>query len=177
MNDQLLLVCRAVMTIVFAASVLGKVRSPGAFAAAVRVMRVVPARLAGPVAAAVPVLEAGLALAVWVPVLTAWAFGAAAVTLVAFTAALVAVLRRGIDASCSCFGISAAPVGPAQVVRNCVLLAFSSTGLATALAADGGAVPADHGKILLGILVAAPLSILLIFSEVLHEVFGRSTVK
>ncbi|MFC8718026.1 MauE/DoxX family redox-associated membrane protein [Kitasatospora sp. NPDC057198] len=177
MNDQLLPACRAVVTIVFAASALGKGRSPARFAAALRAMRVVPGRLAGPLSVAVPVAEAAVAVAVWVPAPAAWAFVLASAMLAVFTAALVSVLRRGIAAPCSCFGVSTAPVGPAQVVRNCVLLAFCAVGSWAAFTTSRPTVVPDYGGMAVGLLVAVPSSILLIFSEIVADVFAKPSVE
>ncbi|MFE6223729.1 MauE/DoxX family redox-associated membrane protein [Streptomyces sp. NPDC057854] len=179
MTDSLLLAVRCLVAVVFAASALGKARAPGEFRATVRDMRVVPRRLTGPVAAAVPVLEVALAAAVWVPALTTWAFALSFGLIAAFTAALAAVLRRGIDASCSCFGASRTRVGPAHLVRNAVLLAATAAGLLAALAAGGpGPVPAagalDATGVFVSLLGAVCVSALVLSTDLLADVFGAA---
>ncbi|MFD8013395.1 MauE/DoxX family redox-associated membrane protein [Streptomyces sp. NPDC058955] len=177
MTDSLILAVRCVVAVVLAASALGKARAPGDFRATVRDMRVVPARLTGAVAVAVPVLEAGLAAAVWVPALTTWAFAVSFGLIAAFTAALVSVLRRKIDTSCSCFGASRTRVGPAHLVRNAVLLGATAAGFLAALAAGGpGSVPAagslDLGGVLVSLLGAVCVSALVLSTDLLADVFS-----
>ncbi len=46
----------------------------------------------------------------------------------AFTAAIAAAVRSRRRIACNCFGASSAPVGPAQLVRNGILLTVSLTG-------------------------------------------------
>ncbi|GGV01438.1 hypothetical protein GCM10010495_10640 [Kitasatospora herbaricolor] len=173
MNEYLELAFRCVVTIVFAASAAGKARAPQEFAAAVREMRVAPERLTGQIVVAVPLLEALLAAAVWVPAIAPWAYALAAGLTVVFTAVLVSVLRRRIDAACSCFGVSATPVGMAHVVRNCVLFAAAAAGCVTAFAADPGTAYLPHfPEALLSIFAAVCTSLLIIATDILADVFS-----
>jgi hypothetical protein len=56
-------------------------------------------------------------------------------------AAIGLLLRRGEPAPCHCFGVQDAPLGPAHLVRNLVLLAFAVVGtLSPAGTYDAGAV-------------------------------------
>lgn len=171
--EHLRLICCCVASLVLGASALGKARAPREFADAVRRMRVVPARTVGTVAVAMPILEAALAAAVWIPPLATWAFAAATVLTVAFTAALASVIARSIDTSCSCFGVSAAPVGPAHLVRNAALLLVVGAGCAATLMRDSTAAlfPA-FPQALLGLFVAVCTSALIIATDVLAEVFS-----
>lgn len=177
MTDSLILALRCVVAVVFAASALGKARAPGEFRATVRDMRVVPGRLTRPVAVAVPVLEAVLAAAVWVPALTTWAFAVSFGLIAAFTAALVSVLRRKIDTSCSCFGASRTRVGPAHLVRNAVLLGATAAGFLAALAAGGpGSVPVagslDPTGVFVSLFGAVCVSALVLSTDLLADVFS-----
>ncbi|MFC9733809.1 MauE/DoxX family redox-associated membrane protein [Streptomyces roseolus] len=177
MTDPLILAFRCVVAVVLAASALGKARAPGAFRTSVREMRIVPLRALGPVALAVPVLEALLAVAVWVPALTTWAFALSFGLIAVFTAALASVLRRGIDTSCSCFGASRTRVGPAHLVRNAALLAATATGFAASLAAGGpGPVPVagslDPAGVLVSLLGAVCVSALVLSTDLLAAVFS-----
>ncbi|MFE4605217.1 MauE/DoxX family redox-associated membrane protein, partial [Kitasatospora indigofera] len=173
MNEYLELAFRSVVTIVFAASAVGKARAPQEFAAAVREMRVAPERLTGRIVLAVPLLEAALAAAVWVPAAAPWAYALAAGLTAVFTAVLVSVIRRRIDTACSCFGVSATPVGTAHVVRNCLLFAVAAAGCATALAGGpGSAYSAHFPEALLSIFAGACTSILIIATDVLADVFS-----
>ncbi|MEV6201691.1 MauE/DoxX family redox-associated membrane protein [Streptomyces sp. NPDC051771] len=176
-TDPLNLALRCVVAVVFAASALGKARAPGAFRTTVREMRIVPLRALGPVAVAVPVLEAVLAVAVWVPALTTWAFVLSFGLIAVFTAALASVLRRGIDTSCSCFGASRTRVGPAHLVRNAVLLAATGTGFAASLAAGGpGPVPVagslDPAGVFVSLFGAVCVSALVLSTDLLADVFS-----
>ncbi|MFD4153974.1 MauE/DoxX family redox-associated membrane protein [Streptomyces hydrogenans] len=177
MTDPLILAVRCLVTVVFAVSALGKARAPGEFRASVREMRIVPLRALGPVAAAVPVLEALLVVAVWVPALTSWAFLLSFGLIAVFTAALASVLQRRIDTSCSCFGASRTRVGPAHLVRNAVLLAATAAGFAAALAAGGpGSVPVagslDPAGVSVALLGAVCVSALVLSTDLLADVFA-----
>lgn len=174
---SLVLALRCVVTVVFAASALGKLRAPGEFRASVVEMRVVPGRAVGAVTAVVPLLEAALAAAVWVPALTAWAFVLSFGLVAVFTAALVSVLRRKIDTSCSCFGATRTRVGPAHLVRNAVLLAATAAGCAAALGPHGPVSvpvsgPLDPAGALVGLLGAVCVSALVVSTDLLADVFS-----
>lgn len=179
MSEHFHLACCCIASIVFAASALGKARAPQEFAAAVRQMRIAPERLTGPIVAAVPLLEASLALAVWVPAVAAWAFVVAVGLTAVFTAVLVSVIRRGIDTACSCFGVSATPVGPAHVIRNAALLLVVAAGFVSVLLHDPGAsFGPPFPDALFTLFAAACASILIIATDVLSEVFsGAKTAR
>ncbi|MEU5821011.1 MauE/DoxX family redox-associated membrane protein [Streptomyces sp. NPDC047803] len=178
MNEHLRLICCCIASLVLAASALGKARAPRAFADAVLRMRIVPGRTAGKVAVAVPLIEAALAVAVWVPPLATWAFAAASGMTVAFTAVLASVIARGIDTSCSCFGVSAAPVGPAHLVRNAALLLAVGAGWVSALLHDSGtALFPAFPEALPGLFAAVCVSVLIIATDVLSEVFSGARPK
>ncbi|PZT76904.1 MULTISPECIES: MauE/DoxX family redox-associated membrane protein [unclassified Streptomyces] len=173
LTEHLRLICCLVTSLVLGASALGKARAPREFADAVLRMRVVPARTVGAVAVGMPLLEALLAVAVWIPPLATWAFAAATGLTIAFTAALASVIARGIDTSCSCFGVSAAPVGPAHLVRNAALLTAVGAGFAATLLHDSGtALFPAFPEALLGLFVAGCTSALIIATDVLSEVFS-----
>ncbi|MGW6918022.1 MauE/DoxX family redox-associated membrane protein [Kitasatospora sp. NPDC054939] len=171
MTAYLLLAARCVIAAVFAASALGKLRAPGEFAAALRGMEVVPDRLAGATAVAVPLVEVALALLVWASEpLTTWGFVLSAGLIALFVGVLVSVLRRGIDASCSCFGSSTAPVGRAHVVRNLVLLAVAATGLAAS--ATGAGAPAEAAGAALAVLAGLFTAALVVATDTLVDLFS-----
>jgi hypothetical protein len=75
-------------------------------------------------------------------------FVLAATLLVVFTAAIVAVLRRGTIASCPCFGASAAPFGRRHLVRNGALLAVAGAGTVTT------AITPSAGLAVAGVVIA-----------------------
>ncbi|WP_435973036.1 MauE/DoxX family redox-associated membrane protein [Streptomyces sp. Qhu_M48] len=172
--EYLLFGARCALAVTLAASAIGKLRAPGDFRRAVQDMDVVPDRLAGPVAGAVLAAETALILLVWLPGgLGAVAFAAAALLLAAFTAVLVALIRRGSDVSCACFGQSRTPVGAAHLVRNGALLAIAVLGALAAAGGSGAALPAELPAALAAALAAAVVSALLISTDTLVDLFSR----
>jgi uncharacterized membrane protein YphA (DoxX/SURF4 family) len=162
-----LLGLRLVLAAVFLVAAVGKVRDQAGTRQSLESFGV-PRALAPAAAAALPVVELGVAVAL-VPVATAWGAGVAALALlVAFTAALTIGLLRGVEAECHCFGaVSSRPVGPATLARNLVLVA-----LATVLVAAGRDTPGtsavawigglDSGeRVLLGFVVALAVAVAL----------------
>ncbi|MFI8081432.1 MauE/DoxX family redox-associated membrane protein [Kitasatospora sp. NPDC086009] len=173
MTAYLLLGGRCVLAAVFAVSALAKFRAPREFASALRAMSVVPGRLTGAVAAAVPVVEVAAGVLVWAPKpLATWGFALAGGMFAAFAVVLVSVLWRGLDVSCSCFGASGVPVNRAHVVRNAVLLAIAGAGLSASTASDPGGLAA--AGVAVALLVAAFASILIIATDTLVELFSAA---
>ncbi|MBF6328618.1 MauE/DoxX family redox-associated membrane protein [Nocardia transvalensis] len=83
----------------------------------------IPLRWAPVVAGALPVVEVVIAVGVLPPWTAAVAASAAVVVLMAFTVAVVRLLRRGKRPVCSCFGaMSTTPIGWRTVARNGVLI-------------------------------------------------------
>lgn len=126
--------CQALLVLVFAISVVGKVRGQDAFTEFVgATRRLLPAsigaRPARWIAAGVAGAEAITVVSLLLPVSTIVGFLLALVLLGAFTTAVLLALRRGERAPCRCFGASTHPLGPAQVVRNAVLLAAAVLGV------------------------------------------------
>jgi hypothetical protein len=141
--------CRCVIGVVFLVSAWSK--RPGSFkefSDSLAAMRLLPARSVVPVAAFVVFVEAAVVLLM--VLLPAPGFALAVVLLLAFAGSIGVVLRRGVQASCRCFGGSgAAPFRPHHIVRNLVLVAVAVAGLVAVLtgpaltwqAAALGAVP------------------------------------
>jgi peroxiredoxin len=89
----------------------------------------VPGRFVGPLAALLPVVELATAAALLPDPTARWGAGASLVLLFAFSAVIVANLRRGRAPDCHCFGrLHSAPVSWWTVARN-VLLALVAAGL------------------------------------------------
>ncbi|MGV9268638.1 MauE/DoxX family redox-associated membrane protein [Kitasatospora sp. NPDC003701] len=173
MTAYLLLCGRCVLAAVFAVSALAKFRAPREFASALRAMAVVPGRLTGATAAAVPVAEVAAGLLVWAPKpFATWGFVLSGVMFAVFAAVLVSVLRRGLDVSCSCFGASGVPVSRAHVGRNLVLLGIAGAGLSASTAADPGGLGVTGAVVAL--LVAVFASILIIATDTLVELFSAA---
>ncbi len=82
-------------------------------------------------ALAVVALELAAAIALWAAPVAG--FVACAGLLIGFSAGLARALRRGVKASCGCFGASKAPISAAHLVRNALLLGVCALGLFAAL--------------------------------------------
>lgn len=125
---------RCALGLVFVVSFVSKVRSRDswvAFTGSVRALGVRSARLVRPAAVAVVIAEFAVVVLVAVPVPGAAVVGCvlAAGLLLVFGTAIAATLRRGVRASCRCFGASAAPLGVRHVVRNAVLAVAAVAGV------------------------------------------------
>jgi hypothetical protein len=137
--EYVLVGCRSLIVLVFVVSAVSKLRSRQAYAEFVvatgrlspRPVAATTARRLAAVAVAAELAVVALAL---VPATVPAGFGAAAALLLVFTGAILLALRRGVRAPCRCFGSSEQPLGYAQVVRNAVLLAVATLGLAGGLA-------------------------------------------
>lgn len=124
--------CQTLLVLVFAAAVVGKVRNAASFTAftdAVAVLGRVPAARAGALAVAIVGSEAVISLLLVAPRFRGAGLLAAAGLLSAFTYVVARAVRSGAPVSCQCFGASAGPVGPPQLVRNAVLLAAVAAAL------------------------------------------------
>ncbi|WP_329519461.1 MauE/DoxX family redox-associated membrane protein [Spirillospora sp. NBC_01491] len=132
MADLIVFAVAVLLAEVFAVSAAGKIRGRTAFAGfAGSVPRLVPRLPARP--AAVAVLAGELATPPLLLIAPAAGFALAALLLAAFGAAIGAALRTGRRAPCRCFGTSAAPLGPAHLVRAALLAALAAAGAAGVL--------------------------------------------
>jgi hypothetical protein len=125
---------RCVIGVVFLVSAWSK--RPGSFTQfsdSLATMRLLPARAVVPVAGVVVGLETVVVLLM--ALLPAPGFALAVVLLLGFAGAIAVVLRRGVQASCRCFGGSgAAPFRVHHIVRNLVLVAVAVAGFVAVLA-------------------------------------------
>jgi hypothetical protein len=132
--------CRCVIGLVFLIAAVGKLRTRTAWASfrsSVSGMKIVPESVIPIVAVAVVGAELVVVATLTIPSTVVLGFAVASGVLVAFSAAIIAALRRKTGGTCRCFGISAAPFGIHHVVRNGALVAVAVTGaLATILAPD-----------------------------------------
>jgi hypothetical protein len=175
---------RCLVGAVFLASFVGKVAGRdafGVFVASVRGMRVLPVRLAMPVALLAVVCEVAICLLLVLParIANTAGFVVASGLLVAFTVGIVVSLRRGVRAPCRCFGVSTTPLGPSHVVRNLGLATVSAVGAAAVLAAadpvhPGGVVVAMAAGLVLGGLVTVLDDIVDLFGSTSRQATGRS---
>jgi hypothetical protein len=102
-------------------------------------MRLLPARFVVPVATVVVGAETAVVLLLLVPqplhLIAVAGFALTIVLLLGFAVSIGLVLRRGVQASCRCFGgTGAAPFRRHHIVRNLVLVAAAGAGLVAALA-------------------------------------------
>lgn len=157
--QSVLLVLRLVLAAVFLVAAVGKVRDQAGTRRSLESFGV-PRALVPVAAAVLPVAELAVSVAL-VPVATAWGAALAALALlIAFTAALVIGLLRGVEAECHCFGaVSSRPIGPATLARNLVLLALAALLVAAGPDAPGNSAVAWIGglstgeQVLLGVVV------------------------
>lgn len=130
---------RAGLGLVFGVAFVSKVSSRAAFTEFARSLGDIGwlhgrRRIAA--SAGIPALEGvtGVLLAV-VP---AWGFAVAIVLLAAFTAVTGREVIHGQRVRCRCFGAGTAAIGPAQILRNVVLLTGAVAGLAVEPFSHGG---------------------------------------
>ena len=130
MSEQLFFALQLILVLVFGASVVGKLRDPGAFVKVVRDYELPGRRSAPLIAAAVVVAEVILLvflLTGLVPVVPV-ALGLALTG--CFAVGISWTLRRGLDIACGCLGDSRERVTPRTLVRLALLwLAFAAMGL------------------------------------------------
>ncbi|GGK99299.1 methylamine utilization protein MauE [Planomonospora parontospora subsp. parontospora] len=158
----LMIACRALLAVVFAAAVAGKVRGRaafGEFVSSIVALGVLPRRASVAAAYALTAAEAAAVLLLAWPPTVPLGFAAAVGTLAVLTGGILATLRRGRRVPCRCFGASAAPLGRVHVARNLVLAALGGAGLA-AWSAAGASAPHPAGAVLA--LVAAGVGALLV---------------
>jgi uncharacterized membrane protein YphA (DoxX/SURF4 family) len=124
----IVLVARVFLGALFIFAAVMKLSNPQSFAEAINAFKILPDHLVVLATFVVPWIEAVLGVAL---ILGLWTRSAALVLsllLVAFIAALVSVLDKGI--TCSCFGKfeipCSGPVGWCHVIRNTVLLALAA---------------------------------------------------
>ena len=133
---------------------------------------------------------AGLAAGVYETTLAAALFGAVAgivpsrlaaglavLTLVAFSALLVRVIRSGEQVECFCFGSSSKAISSVDVARNAALIATGVTamaGPASSAAAHVPSAPVTAAAALLGtVLIAAALSLRSVNADPLGDDLNR----
>ena len=131
------LLARVVLAGVFAVAAFGKLADREGSRLAVRDFGV-PARAAGSVGLALPVLEVAIAAGLLGVGTAPWAAVVAVALLLTFCVAIARLMRRGEEPECNCFGsIGSAPVGRGTLVRNGVLLVVAGY-VATAAWSDAG---------------------------------------
>ncbi len=124
---------RTILALVFAVAFISKVRSVsafGEFAGSLADIGWLPGPGRAAAARLIPLLEAAVVVLLAIPATVAVGFGLGALLLAGFTVVTGAEVANGRRVRCRCFGASSAPIGPAQIARNVVLVAESFAGLA-----------------------------------------------
>lgn len=120
----LVVALRWIVAAVFLAAALPKIADPTSFATDIDNYRMVPDALIGPIAVALPLLEALVGVALVTGVHARGAALVASGLLVAFACGMVQAIARGIDLDCGCFGhVVETRVSWLTVTRNVVLTA------------------------------------------------------
>ena len=148
---------RGALGLLFAAAALHKLRDRAGFGATLADYRLLPPAAVAPAAAGIAVLEAMLAIALWLPPTGRWAAVAAAGVLAAYGAAIGLNLLRGRrHVACGCLGPAAEqPLHGGLVVRNAALVVAAALAALPESARPVGLL--DGLTVLLGIGVLALL--------------------
>lgn len=146
------LAARALLVVVFAGAVAGKLRSTRAFAEFVEsVTAMVPTWLpARGVAALVVAGEGAAAVVLLVPVTRLAGYALSVLMLAAFAAGIARTVHAGARVRCSCFGAGGGQLGSGHIVRNALLIAAACVGALsdTAATAPGALVALTAGALL-----------------------------
>jgi hypothetical protein len=149
-GPALALACRIVLAGVLAIAAVAKIADRRALPERLRAMGVGPERLSVLLAVALPVVESVVAIALVVARDSALPALVALAMLIAFSAFLVATIRRAVP--CACFGTVAtarALSGSEAIMRNGFLAALAVLATGSADGARAG------GTVALGVLIAA----------------------
>ena len=112
---------------VFLLAAAPKLGDPDTFAGALARYRLLPDTWVNLFAVWLPCLEVAAAVALLLPGWRRAGAGWMALLLVAFTAAMLAAMARGLQIACGCFTLAtdADPIGPWNFARNLALLAVA----------------------------------------------------
>ncbi|GIH73963.1 MauE/DoxX family redox-associated membrane protein [Planobispora longispora] len=171
--DYLVVAVRCALFVVFAASLVSKVRGRVSFASFTASLPGfgVPAGRARGVAGAVVAAEAAVLVLLALPDTVPFGFALATALLAVFSWAMARVLRRGARVPCRCFGASATPVSVLHVTRNLVLACAALT--AGAFSAAAGQPPHPAG-LMIAAATGAVLAALVITLDDIAGLFTAS---
>jgi hypothetical protein len=99
-------------------------------------------------------------------------FVLAGTLLLAFSAAILTVVRRRVTATCRCFGPSTVPLGGRHLARNAVLAISAGLGCAATFQ-DG---PMDMGALVVAAFAGLVLGVLVVFLDDISELFAPSEI-
>ena len=164
------LACRLVLAAVMTLAAVGKLRSPGIFAASLEGFDFIPAWLRRPLAVLVPAAELLIALLLALPATVTAGFLAATLFCCGLTAVPILVVARGKKVKCACFGASEVPMSGWHIARNAVLLAAAGLGSFVAVSLGDG-VPAEVPGIALAVVSAGVITTLIVFVDDIAALF------
>ncbi len=163
--------CRGLLVLVFAAAAVGKLLPSGSFAAfrdSIRAAGLLPPSLASPVAVGVVAGEVGQIPLLLVPETAPLGAAAAGLLLAGFVGFIGLTMRRGTALRCNCFGQGGSRLGPRHLWRNGFLL----------LTVAGAAVPVEPGALhdpaglAFAAVAAATAAVLVIRLDDVVDAFG-----
>ncbi len=174
--------CRALVLVVCTAALLSKLRRRRAwveFVASVRDLRLLPDRWAGAAARSTAAAEAGVAVSLVVPsaAVTSTGLLLAGVLLACLGGTVLLVVRRGVPATCRCFGASVVPLQPSHAVRNGLLAAAALAAAAwTARRPGAGGLPEGlhPGGVAVALAAGALAGVLVVAGSLLGWLFAAS---
>ncbi|MFC5185949.1 MauE/DoxX family redox-associated membrane protein [Actinomadura harenae] len=168
------LACRLTLALVMTLAAVGKLRSPGVFAASLKGFEFIPAWSRRPLAWLVPAAELLITLLLAVPATVTAGFVAAALFCVGLTAVPTIVVARGTTVKCACFGSSEVPMSGWHIARNVILLAAAVLGAVVAFTVGDG-VPGEVPGIILAVVTAGLLTALTVFVDDIAALFQTPT--
>lgn len=169
-----LVVCRAVLAVVFGVAGSSKLADRAGTRAAI-IDFGLPTRWARPAAVALPIAELSVVVLVAFSSTGWWGALLAALLLVAFVVAIARLLRRGEAPECHCFGqLRATRIGRATLVRNAVLLVPAGVVLAHGPSDAGPGLAAAFsrdrpGELVLGALVVVMVVVVAWMANVITD--------
>jgi hypothetical protein len=165
----LALACRGLIGLVFAVSVITKLRSGPAFREFTSWLASLPLPLVRrrATAAAMAAAEAAIVVLTGLPGTARAGLILAAVTLAVFATGTGLAVARGADQPCQCFGTSATPLGRRHVVRDIVLGVVAVAGAVAAGA--GGARPAG---VVVSLVAGLAVALFVVFLDDLAALFA-----
>jgi len=173
LSGYVLSCCRILIGLVFGISLLSKVRSRTSYTAFVAAVPGLVPRLPGRlVAPMLVVAEAAIVILVALPPTAEAGFAVAAALLLAFSTAIWFAVRRRAAVTCQCFGSSSTPVGPAQLVRNVVLLLAAGAGLLAAF--DPARSTPGPGVLVTALFTGATVALVVVLTDQIAGFFRSS---
>lgn len=169
--------CRVLLAVVFATSLVSKLRGRAAwsgFADSVRQLGRVPGPAVGMVATTVVAAEALALVLLLVPTAAPLGLAVSGSLLTGFTVVMFAGWRRGVRAPCRCFGASTVPVGVRHLVRNALLITVAGAGIAGHLA--GASVAHPGGLAVAAASGLAAAAVLIVFDDLVDLLWGPAVV-